>query len=113
MKKCLTLTAVILFFSASAWSQGQAPAMPGSSAKPAIPATPGNGKMPPADAASGSGMVVVPPQTGTESIKTPPDVDPQITKPTEEIDRKNRQKSLELEKSPTTNPTPGKMRHQS
>jgi hypothetical protein len=53
------------------------------------------------DAPANSGMVVVPPKTGTEqtTVVTPPkNVDPGITAPTDEIDKKTREKSKEKTK---------------
>jgi hypothetical protein len=46
------------------------------------------------DSVTNSGIVKVPPSTGTENVVTPPkNIDPGITEPTDDIDRKNRQKS--------------------
>jgi hypothetical protein len=48
------------------------------------------------DAPTSTGIVKVPPSTGTERVVKPPkSVDPGITAPTDDIDRKNRQKSEE------------------
>lgn len=67
-------------------------ASPKSDAPPAMPTGPEDA------IPSSSGMVTKPPATGTESktIKVPPkQLDPAITKPTEQIDRQNQQKSRE------------------
>jgi hypothetical protein len=48
------------------------------------------------DSVTNTGVVKVPPSTGTENvIKPPKNIDPGITEPTDDIDRKNRQKSEE------------------
>lgn len=50
------------------------------------------------DSPANSGIVKVPPPTGTENVVKPPaSIDPGITEPTEDIDRQNRQKSEEKE----------------
>jgi hypothetical protein len=94
------LSAGLLMASAAAWGQTGLPAKPDSSIKP--PADPGIRRSPdsPMQAPSNSGVIVVPPKTDPEAITTPPkNVDPEIDDVTKDIDRKNRQKSEDKQKS--------------
>jgi hypothetical protein len=106
------LIAGLLGMSASAWAQtsierapdpaGKIPADPGMRSRPdssvKTPRDPGMSTLPDSsgDSPTNSGIVKVPPSTGPEPVVRPPtNVDPGITAPTDDIDRKNRQKSEE------------------
>jgi hypothetical protein len=113
MKKfCPVLIAGLLGASASAWGQTSIerapdpgtgmPADPGMRGHPdssvKTPRDPGISTLPDSsgDSPTNSGIVKVPPSTGPEPVVRPPaNVDPGITAPTDDIDKKNRQKSEE------------------
>jgi hypothetical protein len=107
-----TMMAGLLAASASAWGQTsiepapdpmkKIPADPGMRSRPdpsiKTPRDPGINTLPDSsgDSPTNSGIVKVPPPTGPEPIVRPPqNVDPGITAPTDDIDRKNREKSEE------------------
>lgn len=81
---CITLTAGLLSLCAFAWAQTSMPAKPDMQNIPA----------PSVKAPSNSGVVVVPPKTGTEEMVTKPkNVDPEMSSATDDIDRKNQKES--------------------
>lgn len=90
------LATALLAVSASVAAQVEVPRDPGS-----YPKVPGQSDVPVAPdagtrAPSGSGMVVVPPKTGTEGetvVKPPKEVDPGILSPPETAERQNPKES--------------------
>ncbi|MDB5769934.1 MAG: hypothetical protein JWM42_308 [Burkholderia sp.] len=112
------LIAGLLSVSAAAWGQSRVEKAPDAITKMPEPdmrshpdssaksPDPGLSNLPDASGSSGTsgdsvtntGIVKVPPSTGTENVVTPPkDIDPGITEPTDDIDRKNRQRSEKRE----------------
>jgi hypothetical protein len=96
----LSLAAFMIASSAVASAQPKIPSESDRSVKP--PADSGMVKSP--DSAmkgpSDSGMVVVPPKVDSKSVKTPPkNIDPEIDDATKDIDRENRKKSDDKQKS--------------
>jgi hypothetical protein len=106
-----TLLAAIFAAAAPAWAQTRIEQAPSPSGKhlPSPDAgkipDPGLGNLPDqpgmssgssGDSPASSGIVKVPPSTGTENVVKPPkNIDPGITEPTDDIDRKNKQRSEE------------------
>jgi hypothetical protein len=81
---CTTLAAGLFSLSVSAWAQTSVPAKPDTHNVPA----------PSVKAPSNSGVVVVPPKTGTEEMVTKPkNVDPEMGSATDDIDRKNQKEN--------------------
>jgi hypothetical protein len=96
----MSLAALLLASAALASAQPNFPSDPGAPVKP--PAGDGIAKPPaaPMKVPWDPGMVVVPPKVDPESIKTPPkNIDPEIIEPTDEIDRRNRKKSEDKQRS--------------
>ena len=79
-----TLIAGLFSLCASAWAQTSMPEQPDMHNVPA----------PSVKAPSNTGVVVVPPKTGTEEMVTKPrNVDPEMSSSTDDIDRKNQKES--------------------
>jgi hypothetical protein len=98
-----TLLAALLTVSAPTWAQTRTGKVP----DPGLSNLPdaSGSTLPDSSGASGdsptnSGIVKVPPSTGNERVVKPPkSIDPGIAAPTDDIDRKNRQKSEEKKES--------------
>jgi hypothetical protein len=94
------LAALLISLGGFVSAQSTLPSQSGSPVRP--PADSGMAKSPDSSmkTPSDSGMVVPPPNIGPENIKTPPkNIDPQITDATKDIDRENRRKFEEKQKS--------------
>ena len=79
-----TLIAGLFSMCAFAWAQNSVPEQPDTRNAPA----------PSVKAPANSGVVVVPPKTGTEEMVTKPrNVDPEMSSSTDDIDRKNQKES--------------------
>ena len=94
------LAALLISLSGYVSDQSTLPPQSGSPVKP--PADSGMAKSPDSSMKTPSdpGMAVPPPAVGPENIKTPPkNIDPEITDATRDIDRENRRKSEEKQKS--------------